>query len=127
MEAEPPRPLHRLHERQPRSIRDRHVKLKHPNNEPSEVQHQKPPLAPPRLSLELRRKYRHWKRDLGVILIVTCVSLGLTADYALAGMNETPVICYGGSWMKLGKCSNREALSLSNADASGKALVSEGV
>tara|TARA_R110002060_G_scaffold20013_1_gene27261 strand:+ start:101 stop:433 length:333 start_codon:yes stop_codon:yes gene_type:complete len=60
-------------------------------------------------------------------LIPICVSLGLTADYALAAESDAPVICYGGSWMKLEKYLDGDTLSSSMADASGKALIAEGI
>jgi len=49
-------------------------------------------------------QYGHWKRDLGVFLVFICIIFGLSADYALARENDTPVICYLGSWSSLHKC-----------------------
>ncbi|PVH76830.1 hypothetical protein DL98DRAFT_574133 [Cadophora sp. DSE1049] len=117
-----------------RRRRDRHVSFGHLDNEPYDIPHRRYPPTPTRLSPTFYNgKYPHWKRDLGIFLVLTCIIIGLSADYALAADNDTPVICYFGSWSNLEKCptsieaekDNSDALS--KADKSGKALAIEGV
>lgn len=87
-----------------RRRRSRHVSFGHLENEPYDVPHRRYPPTPTRLSPTFYGKYAHWKRDLGFFLVSICMIFGLSADYTLARENDTPVICYLGSWPSLHKC-----------------------
>ncbi|KAH7393626.1 hypothetical protein BKA64DRAFT_644362 [Cadophora sp. MPI-SDFR-AT-0126] len=125
MVSEQPDTLHQ------RRRRDRHVSFGHLDNEPYDIPRRRYPPTPTRLPPpSYDDTFPQWKMYFTLFLVIACIIAGLQADYAFAGEDDTPVVCYFGSWSNLEKCSYSIGDVEDNGDVldeSGKVLTMEDV